>query len=176
VALGVTFRFYWQKSSSKHDNKRRTAMDEQNPLIGCGCGLLSLGFLVLAYFIGGQWRTEMTYVPPLTENVSNVQQFEETLNGRHWLAGIVQGEQPDLQQAINKHLGDGKRLTKLTIVTRHSLLDNLLMVITVLIYCPVTVTVTGSVGDVAQVQTQQPIAPIAAQPAATPAKRARGAR
>ncbi|MGE0129083.1 MAG: hypothetical protein AB7U82_13475 [Blastocatellales bacterium] len=148
-------------------------MDEQNPLVGCGCGLLSLGFLVLVYFIGGQWRTEITYVPQLADNVSNIQQFEETLNGRHWVGGLVQGEQPDLQQAINKHLGNGKQLTKLTVRTKHSLLDNFLMVITLFIYSPVTVVVNGSVGDVVQAQIQPPAAPMGAQPAATPAKSGR---
>ncbi len=147
-------------------------MDEQNPVIGCGCLVFVLAGLLVAYFAGGHWRTEITYVPPLTENVGNVQQFEETLNGRHWLGGLVQGEQPDLQPAINKHLGDGKRLTKLTITTRHSVLDNFLMGITIFIYSPVTVTVRGSVGDVVQAQVPPPAAPVA-----TPAKQgARGAR
>ena len=40
--------------------------------------------------------------------------------------------------------GNGKKITKLTIITKHTWLDNLLAVVTLYIYCPVTVTVQGT--------------------------------
>lgn len=124
-------------------------MDDNKGLASCGCSLIGgvLG-LVLLYFVGGVWRTEVSYVPSGAENVVNPVQFEETLNARHWALGFIKGQQPDLQQALSKHLKENKRLTQLSIDTRHSALDYLLMGVTIGVYCPITVTVRGTTGYV----------------------------
>jgi hypothetical protein len=114
---------------------------------GCGC-LTFIVMILLLYWIGGVWRTEVTYLPNVTGTISETVTFEEKLNARHWVAGFVKGRQPDLQEAVSKHLEGGKQLTSLTIYMRHTFVDNVLMVVTLGIYAPVTVTVKGSVSQV----------------------------
>jgi len=114
---------------------------------GCGCLTTIIGFVVL-YWIGGVWRTEVTYSPNVSGTIGETVTFEEKLNARHWLVGFVKGKQPDLQEAVSKHLTDGKQLTRLTIFSRHTLVDNILTVVTLGIYTPVTVTVKGEVSQV----------------------------
>ena len=122
-------------------------MDE-SAQYGCGCLIGLVLTAVLFYFIGGTWRTEVTYTPPGVANVSTTSSFKEDLNARHWLVGMVKGEQPDIQKVISKHLSEGKKLTRLTIVTKHTFVDSILVIVTLGIYAPVTVTVEGTVATV----------------------------
>jgi len=117
-------------------------MDEK---IGCVWGVVGLIFIVAILWVGGNQRTEMTFTPPGTENLSGQVQFEETLNARHWLGGLIKGQQPDLQLVMGKHLRPGDQLTRLTIITKHTFWDFFLAVITIGIYTPVTVNVQGSI-------------------------------
>lgn len=135
-------------------------MDEDAAKAQAGCGCIGLIVaLILAAVLGGYWRTDVTYTAPAAENAVNPVQFEEDLTARHFLGGLVKGEQPDLDAAVAKHVGKGKRLKNLTITTRHSIKDIGLTIVTLTIYAPVTVTVKGTVEDV--------IAAVPAAPAAT---------
>ncbi len=135
-------------------------MDDQQKqgFAGCGCFLI---ILILVALTGGAWRTEVVYTPPVPGTVAEQVQFSEDLNARHWVAGIFQGEQPDLQQAVKKHVTEGTQLLQMTVTTKHTLVDTLLTGITLGIYCPVTVNVRGTVGKV----TPEPKAESKPQPA-----------
>lgn len=122
---------------------------------GCGCLTLIIGLLFL-YWIGGVWRTEVTYTPNVSGTIGETVTFEEKMNARHWLVGFVKGKQPDLQEALAKHLTDGKQLTRLTIFARHTFVDSFLAMVTLGIYTPLTVTATGEVSQVLSPVTEMP--------------------
>ena len=109
--------------------------------------MIIIGMIVMA-IIGGSYRTEIKYAPSIPGKVVNVVPFEESLDANHWLGGMVKGEQADLQGAIDKHLGKGKCLVSLEVVTKHRAMNWLVTVFTLAIYSPVTVEVKGTVGDV----------------------------
>ncbi len=102
--------------------------------------------LILMIVFGGNWRTEVSYSPPVTKNFSEQIPFEEDLKASHWVIGLIKGKQPDIQKSLAKYIRPGEEITELTIITRHTWLDNFLTGITVFIYCPVTVTIEGKIG------------------------------
>jgi len=115
-----------------------------------GCfGIASLIALVVVLLVGGLWRTEVTYIPEAAGNFGTQVPFEEDLTARHFLGGLVQGSQPDLKPVLAKYVRPGEQLTELTVVTRHTFVNNLLTGVTLFIYSPVTVTVRGKVGRTA---------------------------
>lgn len=118
-------------------------MEEKAGCIGQAIG--AVVFLAILFWIGGLWRTEVTYVPPNAKAGSAQIPFEEKLNARHWVAGLVKGKQPDLQEALRKHLQEGGELSQLTIMTKYSWADMLLAAVTLGIYTPYTVIIKGSI-------------------------------
>jgi hypothetical protein len=54
-------------------------------------------------FVGGSFRTEMTFDSPNVLPFVKFDQFEETFTSQHWLFGLVQGGQPDLQALSGKY-------------------------------------------------------------------------
>jgi|SRR5271157_3464070 len=79
----------------------------------------------------------------------NETSFEETITARHWLGGLVQGPQPNLQSELAKYVREGETVTQLTIVTRHTVTDFIVTIVTIGIYSPVTVDIRGKVGRLA---------------------------
>ena len=113
--------------------------------------------VVLQIVLGGLWRTEVTYTPVLTERIVGEVPFEETFTARHWLGGLIKGEQPDLKPRLSKYLRDKERVTELTVRVRHSFVDNLLTIVTLVIYTPVTVDVKGKIGRVGEAAATLPV-------------------
>lgn len=146
-------------------------MDDQQKqgFAGCGCFLVILALIAAT---GGAWRTEVVYTPPVPGTVTEQVQFSEDLNARHWVLGFFPGEQPDLQQAIKKHVPEGTQLLQMTITTKHTVVDTLLAGVTIGIYCPVTVNVRGTAGKVTpESKTEaKPQAASESKPAAQPKK------
>ena len=118
---------------------------EQVQAAGCVWGVLSLVFIIWMLIVGGHFRTEVTYKPPNTANVSEAIPFEESVTARHWLFGLIQGEQADMQAVLQKHVRPNDQLVELTVDVRHKFVDALLMAVTLTIYTPVTVTFRGKV-------------------------------
>ena len=126
-----------------------------------------IGVLVAMLVLGGNWRTDLAYSPAGggADRFQNVVEFTEKLNAPHWLVGLVQGKDPGVQEAIEKHLGEGKALTRLVVTTRHSFVDNVLTLVTLGIYTPTTVTIRGAVGSVGEATPAPPPAAVPAPPA-----------
>ncbi len=118
-------------------------MEEKAGCIGQVIGVVIAAVLIL--WVGGLWRTEVTYVPSHLKAGSTQISFEEKLNARHWAAGFIKGKQPDLQEALSKHLQEGGEITRLTIMTKYSWADMLLTAVTFGIYTPYTVIVKGTI-------------------------------
>jgi len=109
---------------------------------------VSLTILIVTIAVGGMFRTEVAYprsALPAVE-VTKAASFEEDLTARHWVLGLVKGRQADLDGRLAKYVRHGEAVTGLTIVTRHTWVDNLIAGATFGIYCPATVTVKGMVG------------------------------
>ena len=122
-------------------------MDEN--VAGAGCfSLVGILVLVASIVAGGLFRTEISYIPQSNERIGEEVAFDESLTARHWLLGLVKGRQPDLQTALDQHVRSGERITQVTIVSRHSVLNNLVCGITIAIYCPQTVDIHAKVGKV----------------------------
>jgi hypothetical protein len=114
-----------------------------------GCvGLVSIALIIVVLVVGGVWRTEVVYTPPGSANLGNQVPFEEDATARHYLAGFIKGKQPDLKQILAKYVREDEQVAELSITTRHTFLDNLLMGVTLFIYSPVTVTIRGKVARV----------------------------
>jgi hypothetical protein len=124
-------------------------MDEQAGCVGAIIGLI-IG-LVIMIFTGGSFRTEVTFTPQSVSELAVQTSFKEDFTARHWVGGLIKGQQPDLQGYLAKYLGPGKQISRIKIVTRHSVTDLLLMGITLLIYCPQTVTVEGTINQAPEV-------------------------
>lgn len=127
-------------------------MDETAGCVGAVIGVILA--IVLLIVTGGTFRTEVTYTPQGLSEQGIQTSFKENLTARHWLGGLVKGKQPDLQGSLLQHLGQDKQISQIKIVTRHSFTDILLMVVTLFIYCPQTVTVEGTIN-----QAQEAITP-----------------
>ena len=118
-------------------------MDEN--AVGCVTGgIIGAILLVISIIIGGQWRTEVTLVQEEVPAGTAQVVFKDNVTAKHFLAGLVKGKQPDLQTFVSKYVRDNDKLTKLTVTTRHTWIDNILTGVTMLIYCPVTVTIEGA--------------------------------
>ena len=120
-------------------------MDNQNPVIVGLVGIVGSIVLIVSILVGGSFRTEVTYISPHVNQTNDQIPFEENLEAKHWLLGLMQGKQPDLQKSLAKYVCPGEQITKLTIITKHSWLDQLITGITLLIYCPETVTIKGTI-------------------------------
>lgn len=123
--------------------KLRTGQSGQ-AIVGLFAVVVVAGAIALVVVLGGYWRTQVTFSPVLTGKVAGGTPFKETLTARHWLGGLVKGKQPDVDMALRKHLASGGRIESITIVTRHSLVDMLVTGITILIYTPVTIDISGT--------------------------------
>lgn len=110
--------------------------------------IFAIGMVVMVILLGGTWRTEVTF--PLVDSVPKGAEisFEEHLTARHWVFGLVQGEQPDVKQSLAKFARSGERVTSITLQTRHTFVDILLTGLTWGIYAPVTMTVRGKIDRV----------------------------
>src|ERR1700730_5226582 len=102
-------------------------------------GLALYGFIGLILFIGalvagGTFRTELSYVQPGAENVAADERPEQTFTSRHWIWGLIQGKQPDLQSSLDVFVHPDPEMTRMTIVTKHSVTDGLLTGLTLGIY------------------------------------------
>lgn len=120
-------------------------MDNQNPLVGVIFGVIGSATLIVSIIIGGSFRTEVTFIPPTIVQTGEQIPFEENLDAKHWFLGLMQGKQPDLQEALAKYVRPGEQITKMTILTKHSWLDQLVTGLTLFIYCPETVIVKGTI-------------------------------
>ncbi|MEK6261801.1 MAG: hypothetical protein AABP62_24650 [Planctomycetota bacterium] len=126
-------------------------MDEEAAKGCMGCmSVVSLIATITMIVVGGNFRTEVTYVPPHVATTGSETPFEESLTAQHWLVGLVKGTQPDLKTVMAKYVRPGEEVTTLTITTRHSFLDNLISGITLFIYCPQTVTIKGAIAKTAK--------------------------
>lgn len=129
-------------------------MDENLQTIGCVWGIVFIVFLVVMIFTGGIYRTEVTYTFLSGGDVTSHTTFEENFTARHWLAGLVKGKQPDLQEALAKYVRQGEQIAQLTVITKHTVVTFLLSGITLGIYCPQTVTVRGTIHRVQKTTTE----------------------
>lgn len=123
--------------------QRRGQTDQQ--VAGCVAQVVAIvvAFLIL-FLVGGSFRTEVSL--RLTPGVQGETiTFEEQMKARHWLGGLIKGKQPDLNEVLRKYTMGGDRISEITIDTRHSFGDCVVTVITLSIYSPVTVTVSGTV-------------------------------
>lgn len=108
-----------------------------------GWAVMVILSLILVGFLGGSFRTEVTFMPEKTAATAAGKTFEEDLPARHWLGGLIQGEQADLQEALSRHTRGGRHLAQFSIVTKHTWTDLLVTMVTMGIYCPQTVTIRG---------------------------------
>lgn len=123
-------------------------MDEDLQVMGCIWLVGIVGVLIIALVIGGTFRAEVTFHPPGTEPTTSDKTFEQEFTSRHWVGGLIKGEQPDLQGWLDHHLHPGEQVTELTVVTKHTVGDMLLTLVTVGIYSPETLVVRGKLGRV----------------------------
>jgi hypothetical protein len=124
-------------------------MQEFQAFIAVAKFLIGIFVLIIAIFTNGVIRTEVPLPIELTNdqvvNPSLSVPFSEEMTARHWLFGLVQGEQPDLKLELNKYIRQGDRVTEMTVWTRRTVIDLLLTGITLGIYTPVTVTIEGAI-------------------------------
>jgi hypothetical protein len=117
-------------------------MNEESSVAGAVFTLfLGIVFLVCALFTGGTFRTELSYVRPGAEATVVDERPLQTFTSRHWIWGLIQGHQPDLQSALQALVQPNQEVTRMMIVTKHSVTDALLTGVTLGIYSPQTVTV-----------------------------------
>jgi hypothetical protein len=114
--------------------------------IGCLQIVGLILFLTAAGFLGGAYRTEVTFRSQDAPQVSGDASFEEDLPVRFWLGGLIQGRQADVQQALAKHMRPGRRITEISITTKHTSTNLVVCGVTLGIYCPKTVTLRGWLG------------------------------
>lgn len=115
---------------------------------------LFLGIIVLvaAIFTNGLMRTEVR-IPDSRQSWSGAPMhqrsaavaFREELKAQHWIAGLVQGDQPDIDGALRKYVRPGEQFARLTVGTRRTAGDVVLSILTLQVYVPVTVVVEGEV-------------------------------
>jgi hypothetical protein len=110
-----------------------------------GC-LVWIVWLVFVIVLGGTLRSQIVCPLPVTK-VAHGQEvlFKETLNARHWVLGLVRGQQPDVRRVLDKNLQDRDQLIELTVATRMTIVDALLAGVTLGIYTPQTVDISGKI-------------------------------
>jgi len=119
--------------------------------IGCIWVAFAVAVFIATIIVGGNFRTEVTFTSPGVSDVSNPIPFEEKLRANHWLFALIKGSQPDFQSFVDKYALEGKRITQLTIITKHNWLNYLIMGVTIGIYCPMKVIVKGTLEKISEV-------------------------
>ena len=120
-------------------------MEPKQVLAQLGCSAVA-GLVVLgaALFLGGFYRTEVIY-SAAAGDVPAQAAFHDSLTVRHWLGGLKQSAPVDLRDVIKNHSREGEKVTSLTVLYKHSVGNVLMTAITLGIYSPVTLEVTGTV-------------------------------
>jgi hypothetical protein len=105
--------------------------------------MAGMSSFVLQLGLGGLFRTEVKYA----RVVSTAGQipFEGSIRAPHWLGGLLQGEQPDLNKVLATLTRDRGPIRSLEVRVRHSAADNLIAAVTLFVYTPVTVEVRGTI-------------------------------
>ena len=68
--------------------------------------------LIIMVFIGGSFRTKVTFARATTATTANLTSFEERLPARHWIGGLVQGQQPNLEEVLRRHVPPGGQIAR----------------------------------------------------------------
>jgi hypothetical protein len=124
---------------------RRFRGDGEIQAVGCIVWVVALAvIMVITAIVGGTWRTDVTFTPAVTVT-GKVVPFQEEFTANHWLAGLMQGEQPDLKVRMAKYLQPNDQVGTITINTKHTMTNTLVSLVTLGIYLPVTVTVKGEI-------------------------------
>jgi hypothetical protein len=121
-------------------------MNEDLQKAGCVWSVAGLVLLVVTLLTGGTFRTEVSVQLPAATAVSDEVAFEETVSVSHWLGGLVRGERVNLRQLLAARLRDGEQVTGLTVESKHTFTDLLIMGVTLGIYAPDTVVIRGTIG------------------------------
>jgi hypothetical protein len=119
--------------------------EDQARAIGTMMQIGAIIYLIAVFAVGGSSRTGVEFVASNVMTESGAVPFEESLTARHWLAGLVKGEQPNLTAALAKHIRDGEQVSRLTVSTRTTGGNMLAAGFTLGIYCPQTVIVRGEI-------------------------------
>jgi hypothetical protein len=123
--------------------------DNMSKTAGCVVWVI---FVIIAYVIiiiaGGSFRTEVSFNPAKAFADGKQIPFEKKFTSVHFLCGLIQGKQPDLQGTLNSNLKDNDRISEITITTKHTWFDLFLTGITLFIYSPETVIVKGEVSRI----------------------------
>ena len=130
----------------------RDARGQADPrVLGCLLQLVATVIVaVVAIAADGTWRTEISFRVGDEARAGGGIPFEESYTARHWLLGLVRGDQPDGNLALAKYVKTGERVTDLSIRVRHTALDLLLTSVTFGIYSPMTITVQGKIARAGQ--------------------------
>lgn len=113
--------------------------DESNAKAGFARMVMGIIFLVLAGTSGGTFRTAATYTPPGVAPSKGDTVIEEAITVQHWFLGLVPGNGLDVQTLIDRHKQSGKRVTQVSVMTKHTVADLLLTAVTFGVYAPDTV-------------------------------------
>lgn len=113
--------------------------DENNAKGGFARMVVGIIFLVMAGASGGTFRTAATYTPPGMTPGKGDTVIEEAVTVRHWFLGLVPGDGLDVQSMIHRHKQSGKRVTQVSVTTKHTVADLLLTGLTFGVYAPDTV-------------------------------------
>src|SRR5262245_41236573 len=108
-------------------------------------GFAGLIFLIIAFLVGGTFRTEINVSPRGVSDSVTGMEFTETLHAHHWLVGLIRGKQPAVEEEVAKYVRGGERISHLTVGMRYSGTDILVSGLTLGVYCPQTVIVRGTV-------------------------------
>ena len=115
-------------------------------VVGCLSQLVVFALaVVVAIVVGGTWRTEIAFKVAEAAREGAGIPFEESYTARHWLMGLIQGDQPNGNLTLAKYLKSGERVTDLSVSVRHTAVDLLVTSVTIAIYSPVTITVQGKI-------------------------------
>jgi hypothetical protein len=115
-------------------------MDGQANTKGCINILIFwvLGLIIIA-FTGGNFRTSVPVVLIDDESVKTDTVITVSSTSHQWVGGMAAGKQPNISKYIAKYKDEGYNIIKIDVCTRHTWVDNLLMLVTVFIYCPMTI-------------------------------------
>jgi len=120
-------------------------MDEEyGAIVGIFSLIISIVVIILVIVFGGVYRTDVTIsVDDITSDNLGKVSFEKKYTAGHWLAGIKKGKPVDTKSAMSEYSSKDYKLSSMKVSFRHSFSNILVTIVTLGIYCPVTVVVSG---------------------------------
>jgi len=123
-------------------------MKTQKGAVDIGTLQFFAGIIIMIAMLitGGIFKTNVSVLVTDQEtSTHDILEFNDEHTINHWLGGLIDGEQINVESELKKYVGSADKLSLFNVETKITFTNFLLCAITVYIYCPNTLVISGKV-------------------------------